>query len=153
MYKKVKLNFLTVPCPARLCLNKPNTIFLGSGLKLVLFVALNHPTTWRVQYMICFIYHYIHWFIHHGNTWTHKWPTTNICSRFIKLSWLERHIGIVRSWVQTSLKSWIFQTSLRNCKNCVHNCEDHYSSIWFHIRNSIHVHGSFHTCISFHSKN
>ena len=30
---------------------------------------------------------------------------TNICSRFIKLSWLERHIGIVRSWVQTSLKS------------------------------------------------
>ena len=64
--------------------------------------------------MICFIYHYtnIHWFIHHGNTWTHKWPTTNI-SRFIKLSWLERRTCIMRSWVQTPLKSWIFQTSLK----------------------------------------
>ena len=98
MYKKVKLNFLTFPCPARLCLNKPNTIFLGSGLKLVLFVALNHPTSWRVQYMICFIYHYIHWFIHHGNTWTHKWPTTNISCFIIKLSWLQRRTGILRSW-------------------------------------------------------
>ena len=23
------------------------------------------------------------------------------------------------------LKSWLFQASLRDCKNCVHNCEDH----------------------------
>lgn len=45
----MKLNFLTAPCPARPCLNKPNTISLGSGLKLVLFVTLNHPTTWRVK--------------------------------------------------------------------------------------------------------
>ena len=27
--------------------------------------------------------------------------------------------------VVTPLKSWNFQASLRNCKNCVHNCEDH----------------------------
>ena len=34
-------------------------------------------------------------------------------------------VGIARSPVQTSLKSWIFQASLRNCQNCVHNCKDH----------------------------
>ena len=27
--------------------------------------------------------------------------------------------------VQTPLKSWLFQASLRNCLNCVHNCDDH----------------------------
>ena len=32
---------------------------------------------------------------------------------------------IARSRVQTSLKSWLFQASLRNCLNCVHNCDDH----------------------------
>ena len=41
------------------------------------------------------------------------------------LSWLERRTGIARSRAQTPLKSWIFQASLRNCKNCAHNCEDH----------------------------
>ena len=25
----------------------------------------------------------------------------------------------------TPLKSWLFQASLRNCLNCVHNCDDH----------------------------
>ena len=38
----------------------------------------------------------------------------------------------------------IFQASLRNCKNCVRNCEDH-SFTWFHIRSS---YDSFH--IPFH---
>ena len=33
--------------------------------------------------------------------------------------------GFGRSRVQTPLKSWIFQASIRNCKNCVHNYEDH----------------------------
>lgn len=34
------------------------------------------------------------------------------------------------------LKSWIFQASLSNCKNCVHKyCEDH-SFTWFDIRRS-----------------
>jgi len=23
------------------------------------------------------------------------------------------------------LKSWLFQASIRNCLNCVHNCDDH----------------------------
>ena len=32
----------------------------------------------------------------------------------------------LRIWnVQTSLKSWLFQASVRNCLNCVHNCDDH----------------------------
>ena len=40
----------------------------------------------------------------------------------VRLSWFRT--GIARSRVQTPLKSWNFQASLRNCKNCVHNCED-----------------------------
>ena len=55
------------------------------------------------------------------------------------LSWLERRTGVAGSRVQTLLKSWVFQTSLRNCKNCVHNCEDH-SFTWFHIRSSHMIH-------------
>ena len=34
------------------------------------------------------------------------------------------YTGIVRSQVQTPLNSWIFQASLRNCKHCIHICED-----------------------------
>ena len=30
-----------------------------------------------------------------------------------------------RSRVQTPLKSWLFQASIRNWLNCVHNCDDH----------------------------
>jgi len=33
--------------------------------------------------------------------------------------------GITRSRVQTLLKSWLFQTSMRNCLNCVHNWDDY----------------------------
>ena len=62
----------------------------------------------------------------HGLIRTHKWPVSNV-SGFIALyvaltSWLERRTGIARSRVQTPLKSWLFQTSIRNC---VHNCDDH----------------------------
>ena len=49
----------------------------------------------------------------------------NFCNCLEKLSWLKRRTGIARSRAQTPLKSWIFQASFRNCKNCVHNCEDH----------------------------
>ena len=48
--------------------------------------------------------------------------------------------------VQTPLKSWIFQASLRNCKNCAHNCEDH-SFTWFHIRSSYVIHFIYHFII------
>ena len=43
-------------------------------------------------------------------------------------------LGAGHSRVQTPLKSWIFQASIRNCKNCVHNCEDHsltQFNIWY----------------------
>ena len=36
-----------------------------------------------------------------------------------------------------------FQASLRNCKNCVHNCDDH-SFTWFHIRSSYMIHFIYH---------
>ena len=57
---------------------------------------------------------------------SHKWPAPNV-SGFI--AQLERRTGIARSRVQTPLKSWLFQASLRNCLNCVHNCcwAAHYS--------------------------
>ena len=46
------------------------------------------------------------------------------------------------------LKSWLFQASIRNCLNCVHNCDDH-SLLDFKIRSSIHE--TFH--ISLHIEN
>ena len=60
------------------------------------------------------------------NIRTQKWPAPNV-SGFIAQLVIERRTGIARSQVQTPLKSWIFQASLRNCKNCIelHNCEDH----------------------------
>ena len=75
-------------------------------------------------------------FIPHGNIRIHKWPAPNV-SGFIA------QLGIARSRVQTPLKSWIFQASLRNCNNCVHNCEDQ-SFIWFHIRSSYVIHFIYH---------
>ena len=72
--------------------------------------------------------------------WYMKWI---ICEQRIwnqmKLWSSQLWVIIARSRVQTPLKSWIFQASLRNCKNCVHNCEDH-SFIWFHIRSSDMIH-------------
>ena len=41
------------------------------------------------------------------------------------VGYLERRTGTTRSWVQTPLKSWLFQASVRNCLNCAHNCDDH----------------------------
>ena len=42
---------------------------------------------------------------------------------------------------QTPLKSWIFQVSVRNSWNCLHNCQD-LSFTRFHIRSSMY--DSFH---------
>ena len=63
-----------------------------------------------------FIYHFT--LIRYGLIRTHKWPAPNV-------SWLEHRTGIARSRVQTPLKSWLFQASISNCLNCVHNCDDH----------------------------
>ena len=66
-------------------------------------------SSWRMNvkwYLKCFIY----WM------WSDIWNVS-----YIEL----RRTGIARSRVQTPLKSWLFQASIRNCLNCVHNCEDH----------------------------
>ena len=41
------------------------------------------------------------------------------------ISWLECCTGFAKSRVQTPLESWLFQAFIRNCLNCVHNCDDH----------------------------
>ena len=63
----------------------------------------------------------------------------DICSRKFLISAKETNLqsnttgnvtgrtGIARSRVQIPLMSWIFSGFLRNCINCVHNCEDHSS--------------------------
>ena len=104
----------------------------------------DHSFSWfhiRSSYMIHFIYHFIIVsFLMGPLEPTNDQLPTSVASY---LSWLERRTGIVRSRVQTPLKSWIFQASLRNCKNCVHNCEDH-SFTWFHIRSSYMIHFIYH---------
>ena len=67
--------------------------------------------------------HFMHHFISilHGLIRTHKWPAPNV-SGFI--AQLVRALHRYRE-VQTPLKSWLFQASIRNCLNCVHKCDDH----------------------------
>ena len=77
------------------------------------------------------------WFISYAsfNIWTQNWPAPNVSGFIAQL--VERRTGIARSQVQAMLKSWIFfQASLRNCKNCDHNCEDHSS---FDFISAVHI--------------
>ena len=46
------------------------------------------------------------------------------------LSWLERRTSIARSRILTPLKFWLFQASIRNCLNCVHNWDNHSSLVF-----------------------
>ena len=69
--------------------------------------------------------------------WSDIWNVPYIELRILKSSkpwssqfWtqfkqLRTEAGIARSRVQTPLKSWLFQASVRNCLNCVQNCDDH----------------------------
>ena len=60
--------------------------------------------------------------------------------------WLEHRTGIARSRVQIPLKSWfIFSGFLRNCINCVHNCEDHSS---FDFISAVLIYDLFHMHLS-----
>ena len=77
----------------------------------------------RSSYMIYFVYIY-HIHLFHENIWTHNWQAPNI-SGYIQLVRASHRYREVL--VQTPLKSWIFSGFLRNCINCVHNCEDHSS--------------------------
>ena len=83
-----------------------------------------------------------------GHLWVLMFPWGMNQRTTARISWLQPRTGIARSRVQTPLKSWIFQASLRNCKNCVHNCEDH-SYTWFHIRSSYMIHFIYHFIVEF----
>ena len=59
---------------------------------------------------------------------TSRYRTHDLLPSSVASCWLERRTGIARSRVQIPLKSWIFfGLFLRNCINCVDNCEDHSS--------------------------
>ena len=88
----------------------------------------------RSSYMIYFIYIiYIHLF--HGNIWTHNWPAPNVSGFIAQLvrAW-HRYREVTGSNPVEVLN--FFQASLRNCINCVHNCEDQPS---FDFISAVHI--------------
>ena len=97
---------------------KPLT--LGAGHLWVLMSPWGMDVKW---YMKCFIY----WTadLKSSKLWSSQLWTQFKQYRCDALTNLERRTGFARSRVQTPLKSWLFQASLRNCLNCVHNCDDH----------------------------
>ena len=75
-----------------------------------------------VQYMKHFIYHFTS--ILHGLIRTHKWPAPNV-SGFI--AQLVRASHRYRKVTGSNLVEVLTfsEASIRNCLNCVHNCDDH----------------------------
>ena len=63
-------------------------------------------------YMKCFIY------------WTADFKSSKAWSSQL---YNERNLSncVEKPEKKNPLKSWLFQASLRNCLNCVHNCDDH----------------------------
>ena len=57
----------------------------------------------------------------------HLWVLMSPWRMDVKWHEMFSYTGIARSRVQTPLKSWLFQASVRNCLNCVYNCDDHSS--------------------------
>ena len=48
--------------------------------------------------------------------------------KYQKWTWnllLSSRLKRIEGTVEARLKSWLFQASIRNCLNCVHNCDDH----------------------------
>ena len=75
----------------------------------------------------------------HGLIRTHKWPAPNISgfiAQLVRAS--HRYREVTHS---NPVKSWLFQPSIRNCLNCVHNCGDH-GLLDFKIHSSLY--GTFH---------
>ena len=68
---------------------------------------------------------YMKWIIYELRIWNQvKLWSSQLWAQFLQLrreAWKIQDFN--RVW--TLLKSWLFQASLRNCKNCAHNCEDH----------------------------
>ena len=77
----------------------------------------------------------------------HIWTAHMKSSEAMILAVMNAIFAIAISRVQTPLKSWNFQASLRNCKNCVHHSEDH-SFTWFHIRSSCMIHFIYHYIVN-----
>ena len=79
--------------------------------------------TSAVLYMNHFIYHFT--FITHGLVRTHKWPAPNVIG-FIA------HLVRASHWYRevtgsNPVEENFWELHIRNCINCVHNCEDHTS--------------------------
>ena len=82
-------------------------------------------------YFICII----HLHIFHGNIWTHNWPAPNVSGFIAQL--VERRTGIREVTGSSPVEVLnFFQASLRNCKNCDHNREDHSS---FDFISAVHI--------------
>ena len=60
----------------------------------------------------------------HGNIWTHNWPTPNVSGFIAQLVRASHRYRDVTGSNPVEVLNF-FQASLRNCINCVHNCEDH----------------------------
>ena len=57
--------------------------------------------------------------------WSNIWNVSYIELRIWNQVSSDHSRSLKKSEVQTPLKSWLFQASIRNCLNCVHNCDDH----------------------------
>ena len=71
---------------------------------------------------------------------THKWPAPNLSGFIAQLVRASHRYREVTG--SNPIKSWLFQASIRNCLNCVHNCEDHSSLeklYWLHLTSKVHV--------------
>ena len=88
----------------------------------------------RSSYMIYFIYIiYIHLF--HENIWTHNWPAPNVSGFIAQLVRASHRYREVTGSNPVEVLNF-FQASLRNCINCVHNCEDQPS---FDFISAVHI--------------
>ena len=109
-------------------------------LKWVLFVTLNQPNLlWKLFYEnIIMVESFSPKYIRSSSTVsTVRWSFVSFNAHASMLPW-----EMNQRWNDI----WIFQTSFRNCKNCVHNCEDH--SLIHLISYPQFIHDTFH--ISFH---
>ena len=80
-----------------------------------------NPYTNVKWYMKCFIYHFTS--ILHGLIRTHKWPAPNVSGFIAQLVRASHRYREVTG--SNPVEVLIFQASIRNCLNCVHNCDDH----------------------------
>ena len=91
---------------------------LGAGHLWVPMSPWGMDVKWYIKYFIC---------------WTADLKSIKLWSSQLWTKFKQLRTE-ARSRVQTPLKSWLFQASIR--LNCVHNCDDHSLLNWFQIRSS-----------------